>query len=172
MNNEMEMITAEETAFAEKEEKSPLLTVCFVCTGNTCRSPMAAAVLNALGKERGIVAQSAGLCVQAGAPISTNAALALTEAGILPTAENDYPHHTARPVNRALLERSDRIVGISSSHAMTLMADYPAYAAKILSMPQDICDPFGGDLAVYRRCLAEITAGIRSLFFFEEEKSE
>ena len=49
------------------------LKVCFVCTGNTCRSPMAAAVLNQYGKKYDISAVSAGLFPHVGDPISENA---------------------------------------------------------------------------------------------------
>lgn len=167
MNTETEMTPASAPTLTGEGANAPVLTVCFVCTGNTCRSPMAAAVLNALGKKYGYAACSAGLYAQPGAPITTNAALALADAGIEPTEDNDYPHHTARPIDRALFERCDRIVGISASHAMALMAQYPAYASKITSMPRDISDPFGGDLSVYRRCLEEITEGVRTLFFTE-----
>ena len=51
--------------------------VIFICTGNTCRSPMAAAVLNHYGAPKGIFAFSRGIYADVGAPISENAAKAL-----------------------------------------------------------------------------------------------
>ncbi|MDD4774829.1 MAG: hypothetical protein PHZ09_14705, partial [Eubacteriales bacterium] len=63
------------------------LRVCFVCTGNTCRSPMAAAVTNHLCAEH-VEAISCGLYPDAGMPISTNAVTALQNAAITSTESN------------------------------------------------------------------------------------
>ena len=154
-------------------EASPLLSgdmqqprvVLFVCTGNTCRSPMAAAVWNHLAAERGwhSIATSAGLYAAVGMPISKEAVAALSAAGISPTPRNDYPAHTARPVSEELMENADRVIAISGTHAIELAVRYPQYAAKIETMPQGISDPFGGDVARYSACLADIRQGIDRL---------
>ncbi|MBR7182141.1 MAG: hypothetical protein IKD28_05090 [Clostridia bacterium] len=139
--------------------------VLFVCTGNTCRSPMAAAVWNHLAAERGwhSIATSAGLYVAVGMPISKEAVAALSAAGIMPTPRNDYPSHTARPVSEKLMQNADRVIAISATHAMELAVRYPQYAAKIETMPQGISDPFGGDVARYCACLEDIRQGIGQL---------
>ena len=155
--------------------------VCFVCTGNTCRSPMAEAVVNHLFRvpsvctacdmEKAISAPSvravsAGL-FGAGDPIAKNAVAALEAAGIPSTPDNDYEHHISRPINPEIMETADLVVGLTESHALQLMGWFPQYASKITCMPRSIPDPYGGDEEDYRDCLAAITDGIREMFFGE-----
>lgn len=139
------------------------ITVCFVCTGNTCRSPMAAAVLNHLGGGA-YKALSAGVSAVTGDVISKNSVLALKNAGIPSTPENDYEHHRAVQVSEELLERCDRVVAISKSHMMALIYAYPHMAERITVMPKDVPDPFMYGEAVYAACLESITEGIKETF--------
>lgn len=154
---------------AKTESADTPRLVLFVCTGNTCRSPMAAALYNDMHCPREVctacadpfarlttVAVSAGLYANAGDPITPHAATALREAGIYPVPGNDYTAHRAQNVDEALMERADLVVGISGRHAMELMMRYPAFAGKITAMPMDIADPFGQGPEVYRACLAQL----------------
>ena len=134
------------------------LRVCFVCTGNTCRSPMAAAVLNKLGKNYGITAVSAGLFPNVGDPISFHAAEALENNNI------EVPDHYARLINEKIMRECDKIIGISENHAFILLQMFPFAASKIYNMPENINDPYGGRLEVYEKCLAQIISGIREMF--------
>lgn len=136
--------------------------ICFVCTGNTCRSPMAAAVANALGEGR-IDAVSAGLFAADGEPMSANAVKALENAGVHPTAGRDYHRHTAHTVTEDDAANADLLVAVSPSHAMELLMRFPTAAERIACMPKSISDPYGGDLERYELCLAEITEGIKAL---------
>lgn len=167
------------TEIAEKAEaKGGERLVCFVCTGNTCRSPMAAAVFNhiSLAPEictacdveklmgrKNIKALSAGLAAF-GEPISENACIALEEAGIPSTVRNDYKSHVAREIDLETMQKAELVVGISSSHAMRLMVTFPQFASKITCMPKDIPDPWGGSLEDYKICLEEISAGVKEIY--------
>lgn len=156
------------------------LRVLFVCTGNTCRSPMAAALLNHFARPREVcsvgceaaprrfIATSAGLYANEGAPITPTAAEALSEFGIPALPGNDYTAHRARGVTEELLSAADIVVGISAAHAMELMMRYPDQASKITTFETDIPDPFGGTAEVYRACLLQLSHCVKRLFFSEE----
>ncbi|MBE6564389.1 MAG: low molecular weight protein arginine phosphatase [Ruminococcaceae bacterium] len=154
------------TAAPLKEEKKSVIgqetakPILFVCTGNTCRSPMAEAMYEALSGQKDS-ALSAGIFPAVGEPVSENAIAALEKRGI------DCQKAKSRGAVRAdafLLERCERAVAMTASHAMMLMSEYPQYASKIFSMPTDIPDPFGGDEAAYEACLSKIEEGLRALF--------
>lgn len=148
----------------EKCVQNVIKKVLFVCTGNTCRSPMAAAWLNHYGREVGLCASSAGLFPIVGQPISKNAADALRNSGIEPSPDNRYDLHEAVRITPEMIENCDTVVGISRSHTMKLICEFPKYASKIICMPSDIPDPYGGDLDDYKKCLCEMADGIKSLF--------
>ena len=151
--------------------------VCFVCTGNTCRSPLAEAVANFLAQSElnalpegirdlarpRLEAFSAGLYPADGDPISTNAVLALEEAGINPVPQHDYHLHRARGLTEEEAEGFDLLVGLTRGHAMELILRFPALAKRITVMPIEISDPFGGSLERYRECLAQIRQGVSIL---------
>ena len=161
--------------------------VCFVCTGNTCRSPMAAAVTNALEAERRsalpkdlqsrlprpVLAISRGLYAD-GSPLSQGALHALLEAGVTPVeGENDYRTHVSQTMTAEDAERCDLLCAMTRGHAMELLLRFPQCAGKILVMPTEIPDPYGGDADAYRACLAAIGDGVRALFFADgKEASE
>ena len=130
--------------------------VCFVCTGNTCRSPMAEAYYNHRHGSGRRVAVSAGLAPRAGDPINPLAAEALDRAGIEPGDENDYLAHEAREIDDEIFESCRRVCAVTSQIAFLLILNFPLYADKITSLEEDIPDPYGGDLAQYEETLDRI----------------
>ena len=155
--------------------------VLFVCTGNTCRSPMAAALLNEQSAPREIcsacapselrtyLARSAGLYAASGAPITPAAVMALEEAGVASTPYNDYRAHRAHSVTEGDVEWADVIVAITAAHAMELMLRFPDAASKIRTLPMDIADPYGGSAQDYRDCLLQLRYCLQIAFFGAED---
>lgn len=142
------------------------IRVCYVCTGNTCRSPMAEAVTKHLCSGHA-EALSCGLYPDTGAPISPFAAEALRKAGIPSTTANNYENHTAREASEELLASCDRIYGMTGRHAMLLMTEFPSVASKIYTMPREIEDPWNGSQEDYDRCLGLVTDCVKELFSVE-----
>ena len=158
----------EKTATPEKAGETPkLLRVCFVCTGNTCRSPMAEALANALAKETGatLEAFSAGLAAAEGEPMAKNALLALEEAKI--PEVHSYRLHLSHNLTEAEAKGYDKLIGVTKRHALELFFRFPALVDKITVLPHDINDPFGGDLETYKVCLAQLKREIADLLFPE-----
>lgn len=163
----------EQTLIKEKEETPVQKTdeatkVCFVCTGNTCRSPMAAALLNHLGKGK-YKATSAGLYANEGDPISKDAVLALRKRGIEPTPGNEYDRHTAKNISSRIFEENDVVVGITQNHAMAMMRAFPFRISKITTFDSDVPDPFMKGPEEYEKCLATLEELIRRRFPTEEK---
>ena len=144
------------------DTKSPI-KVCFVCTGNTCRSPMAMAVLNHISNGR-YEASSAGIMAQRGAPINSKALKALKKANVTPSPTNNYSAHTATQLDMGIMEDCDKIVAVSAGHVMMIVQMFPLYASKVTAFENNITDPFGQSEEVYEKCLDEITNEVKNMF--------
>lgn len=130
--------------------------ILFVCTGNTCRSPMAQAIFNSLAVGTELSACSCGIYGDGISPISKNAKSALAEIGI------EFEHISA-PISKELIKNADFIVGMTSNHARNIIALFPEYADKVYAMPMDISDPYGGNIETYRSCRDEIEICVKQL---------
>lgn len=131
------------------------MNVLFVCTGNTCRSPMAAALFNKIAVERGLDVriESAGLFAADGEPASNEAIIVMQKYGI------DLLGHHSQSVNTELLEKSDLILTMTAAHKMVLEQSCPG---KVFTLCEyagtdfDIDDPYGGDVEEYEECAKQI----------------
>ncbi len=129
------------------------MKILFVCTGNTCRSPLAQALAQKLFDEKKIDAQceSAGLCCGYGEEVSENSRKIIAEKGIFFT-------HQSRPVTRPLLESSDMVVCMTAPHKQALAPYVPAdklFEARDL-IGEEVDDPYGRDIEAYRRCARQL----------------
>lgn len=114
------------------------MKIIFVCTGNTCRSPMAEGYLKSLNIN-GLEVASRGL--QAGGAVSENSVAAMREAGI------DISSHIPRNLTREEIENADIIVCMTATHKAIL--ESAGVKADIRVLGSGISDPFGGDIDSY-----------------------
>lgn len=136
--------------------------ILLVCTGNICRSPLAAALMQRALAERGvdgIAVSSAGTGAWDGAPVSEGAYLVGLEQGL------DLSAHRARLLTRDLVEQSELILTMARHHRarvdelggegrVFVLGEYASREGDAA----EVSDPFGGDLNVYRDTCVELTA--------------
>lgn len=132
------------------------MNVFFVCTGNTCRSPMAEAILKSM-ELPGVNVRSAGLFAGGGS-ISKNAHSVLSDEGI------DFDHWS-RSVEAEDIRWASLILTMTASHKEMLINQYPQSADKVFTLKEyvdgfagDVSDPYGGPESVYRRTFEELKA--------------
>jgi protein-tyrosine phosphatase len=156
--------TVEPGVFSEEElRKLAARMVLFVCTGNTCRSPLAEGLAKKLlaGRlgcsvdelpARGFWVLSAGVAAYGGGPATPESADAAAELGA------DLASHRSRPVNPQLVAAADDVIAMTRAHADALAARYPGLgpAVRLLADPDDLDDPIGGGPEVYRECARAI----------------
>lgn len=130
------------------------MKILFVCTGNTCRSPMAEGLFRRLLQEKGLAKEvlcgSAGLSAVEGQPVSQNALLVCREVGV------DLSAHQARRIARGFLPAWDLFFPMTGTHAYIL--EQAGVSPENIYLPAPIADPFGGGLEIYRQCRDQLTA--------------
>lgn len=132
------------------------MNILFVCTGNTCRSPIAEALLKFRNID-GLQVRSAGIYASEGGLISRNSQLVLEQERIPFT-------HASTSVDEKLVDWADLILTMTDSHKHAIILGFPhaiskVYMYKEFVTPHDIqnvSDPYGGDLYTYENTLREL----------------
>ncbi len=134
------------------------MNILFVCTGNTCRSPMAQGMLEKmLQKKAGNnIVNSAGIYSHTNTQITDNALKQLKKRGV------DYSGRKAVQISNEMIEISDMVFTMTGNQRRLLVENFPYAADKIHLLGDytnrggDVVDPFGGSEAVYNECALEI----------------
>jgi protein-tyrosine-phosphatase len=137
----------------------------FVCSGNTCRSPMAEAIGRAelaarFGERVPVRLLSAGLAVRPGAPMTSAAAVALREIGAPPG------RHRARPLTPDLVERAEAVFCMTAEQREAVLRLVPDAEGKVwcLDPGGDILDPIGSAPEIYREYAVRLRGLVRRRF--------
>ena len=151
-------------------------TVTLVCTGNTCRSPMAEALLRAaLAKRAGglekLRVASFGLSAQPGAPASANSVKTMQRIG------QDLKGHRSRLLTQADLDRSLVVFGMTESHLAAIRQRFDVLPDHLLllrdALPEgadrNIPDPFGGGYRDYEECRDAMVEAIPSILAYLQQ---
>jgi protein-tyrosine phosphatase len=145
----------------------------FVCTGNTCRSPMAEGLMkHLLGPDCGWEISSAGIHASNGCPASSGAVEALRMLGI------DLSGHSSRRLTPEMVQAADLLVTMTREHRDAILAIAPESAGKVFLLKSfgvakcaaDIYDPVGEALDVYCRVRDEIDAALPDLILYMMEE--
>jgi len=154
-----------------------LKNVLFVCTGNTCRSPLAEVLFRDLVKERSdYCVVSAGVTAFSGQPASRHSITLAKERGL------DLTKHQSKAVTIDLVEAATHIFAMSRSHLAALFTDFPEAEEKLYLVSEftaddalrgkDVADPYGGALADYRETLEHLQTMLPSLLAYIEQTSK
>jgi len=142
-------------------ERSHLKKVLVVCTGNTCRSPMAEGWLNAHLKDTAWTAESAGVMAGPGGKASPEAIEAMRELQI------DISAHRSRPVTQPMLEEAAVILTMTEGHWREIVRQYPEAEDKTflvhsfgLEELRDVADPYGLSVEAYRHTRDELAQAL------------
>jgi protein-tyrosine-phosphatase/tRNA A37 threonylcarbamoyladenosine synthetase subunit TsaC/SUA5/YrdC len=161
----------EGTVSAADVERVSLCVVIFICTGNTCRSPMAEALCKKLLADRlactveelpqrGFVVLSAGLAAMMGGGPAAEAVEAARELGA------DLGGHVSRPLTAKLAAQADWLVAMTRGHLQALTQHASGHGARLRLLAADgvdVADPIGAEQQVYRDCARQILGHLEGL---------
>ncbi|MFY0518351.1 low molecular weight protein arginine phosphatase [Lysinibacillus sp. UGB7] len=132
------------------------MNILFVCTGNTCRSPMAEAILKHK-QINNVEVRSAGIYAMPNAEMSAHAQQILDEANM--------PHqHLATQLSETEMDWADLILTMTTAHRDTIIANFPYAEGKVFTLKEftsvnsleNVVDPYGGSKAIYEETFTEL----------------
>lgn len=142
------------------------MNILIICTGNTCRSPMAEGIFKAFIKDNhlNIQTSSAGTFAFDGDKVSDHSVTALKKKGM------DISNHKSTLVHEDLVIKADIILTMANSHKQNLIKKFPGIKNKVFLLNEyafgeikDIIDPFGGGLRDYERARDEIYLAVEEI---------
>ena len=138
------------------------LNVLFICTGNTCRSPMAEQIFNEQTKGLSAQAFSAGLDAKPGSPMNPQAADALTNLGY------SAKEHSSTQVSTQAIEEADVILTFTQDQKDEVAKRFPDAVEKLFTISEyanrgtgtseDVADPYGSSAEVYKETAETISS--------------
>jgi len=148
------------------EERKRKKTILFVCTGNTCRSPMALGLLKKMAGPDTYRILSAGTAAAEGLPPSRYATEVMQEEGI------DISDHRSRTLHADLLEEADNVLVMMESHRRQIADWFKSYATKTRLLRDfdpvrddsdypNVPDPIGLGKEAYIKCKIMIERSLR-----------
>jgi len=153
-------------------------SILFVCTGNTCRSPMAEGLMQAkiekLGLKGTFRISSAGVAASAGSPASKETLQLLNSHGI------QFDDFQSTQLTKYHLDENDYIFCLSRMHKDAFCRPHPEYREKTLLVGEflnngetkDIADPFGLGTKAYKQVEKELLLSIDNIIKFVQENSQ
>jgi protein-tyrosine phosphatase len=143
--------------------------VLLVCTGNTCRSPMAEVLAREVLQDRqGVSVASAGVFAGDGNAATPEAVEAMRAMGL------DLSPHRSRGLTRQMIDEADQVYTMTASHRRAVLDLVPDAEIKVqrLDPDADIDDPIGGDLETYRATAEQIRAALEKRLKPESQPAE
>ena len=148
------------------------MKVLFVCTANTCRSPIAEAIFKKLNTDDKYRASSAGISVVPGS-IATNSSVELVNKGLA----FDIRNREAVQIKKSLLEDSDLVLTMTDYSKEYIKEYYPNYKGKTFTLTEyvgvngEVLDPYGGTNTMYEKTYKQLN-GLVSLLLSKIKKEE